>query len=293
MANTIAGANLAAIAEETLPHLATVFAPLQGIITDMSMDIAAKGESVTTRVPTVPTAKDLSSGYSVSDVTLASKTITLNTFYGFVWGFTDVERSKSVINLNDTFISPAVTALGTKVFGDIWNLATTTFAATSIIVTAANFDRSDLADIGATLTATKQAPKMGRTCWLSPTYYAGLVKSMNGAEFPGQTNEKAEGIAIRTAGFNAYESNLCDDNGINLGGAAFHRSTFLMAARGVDSEGAASAGVEVQNVVVPGLGIPIQFRRWYDPDNGLLKCSVGLLYGVATGNDMIVRISSS
>jgi len=36
--NTIAGANLAQIAEETLPHLQSCFAPLAGIVTDFSDD---------------------------------------------------------------------------------------------------------------------------------------------------------------------------------------------------------------------------------------------------------------
>jgi hypothetical protein len=63
-----------------------------------------------------------------------------------------------------------------------------------------------------------------------------------------------------------------------------------MAARGVDATGAAQAGVEVSDIAIPGLDIPVQFRRWYDPETGTLKYSVGLLYGVAVGNDMGVRV---
>jgi hypothetical protein len=290
--NTIAGANLAAIAEATLPHLSTAFAPLRGVTTDFSADIARVGQSVTTRVPTKPSAVDLSSGYTSQNTTLTSKTVTLGTFYGYVYGFKDAERSKSVINLNETFIPVVIDSLGDKVFGDIWALVTNANFATKSIITAANFDRDDLIDLRTTLTDTKKAPRVGRTLWADPSHYGALLKTLNSAEMPGIQAEKAEGVVPRCSGFDVYESDLCDDNSENLAAFAFHRSSLLMAARAVDTgEGMAErAGVEIQNVLVPGLGIPVQFRRWYSPNDGELKCSVGLLYGVAKGNDFGVRV---
>lgn len=290
--NTIAGANLAAIAEATLPHLSTAFAPLRGVTTDFSADIARVGQSVTTRVPTKPSAVDLSSGYTSQNTTLTSKTVTLGTFYGYVYGFKDAERSKSVISLNETFIPVVIDSLGDKVFGDIWALVTNANFATKSIITAANFDRDDLIDLRTTLTDTKKAPRVGRTLWADPSHYGALLKTLNSAEMPGIQAEKAEGVVPRCSGFDVYESDLCDDNSENLAAFAFHRSSLLMAARAVDAgEGMAErAGVEIQNVLVPGLGIPVQFRRWYSPNDGELKCSVGLLYGVAKGNDFGVRV---
>jgi hypothetical protein len=290
MANTIAGVNLAAIAEDSLPALTSCFAPLNGVMTDFSADIASEGASVTTRVPTKPTAQDLSSGYSSTDVTLSAKTVTLDTFYGFCWGFTDVERSKSSLLLNDLFIAPALDAIGTKVFGDIWNLVVNANFSTSSTITAANFDRDDLVDLGVTLTDTKKAPKSGRTLWADPQHYGALVKTLNSAEFPGIIDAKAEAMVPRVAKFDCYETDLADANSENLAAFAFHRSSLLMAARGVDASGAAEAGVEVENITVPGLNLPVQFRRWYDPDAGELKYSVGVLYGVAVGNDMGARV---
>lgn len=290
MANTIAGVNLAAIAEETLPHLSSCFAPLNGVVSDFSDDIAQRGASVTTRVPTKPTAQDLSSGYTTTDTTLTAKTVTLDTFYGFVWGFKDDERSKSSVLLNDLFIQPALDALGTKVFGDLWDLVVAATYGTSSTITAANFDKDDLADLSATLTDTKKAPKAGRTLWADPQHYASLVKDMNVVDLPGMNGNKSEGTFPRFGGFDTYETDLADDNSENLAAFAFHRSSLLIAGRRVDATGAAEAGVEVEDVVIPGLNIPVQFRRWYDPDAGELKYSVGLLYGVAAGNDMGVRI---
>lgn len=288
--NTIAGVNLAQIAEETLPHLQALFAPLNGVITDFSSDIAQEGASVTTRFATVPTAVDLSSGYTSQNTTLTAKTVTLDTFYGFVYGFKDAERSKSSIFLNDLFVQPALQALGTKVFGDLWNLVVAANFSTSSTIAAANFDRDDLVDLGTTLTNTKKAPKAGRTVWAAPGHYGALVKTLNSAEIPGITADKAEAMVPRVAGFDIYESDQCDANSENLAAFAFHRSSLLMAGRSVDSTGAAEVGVEVQDITIPGLNLPVQFRRWYDPNAGELKYSVGLLYGVATGMDFGVRV---
>jgi len=293
MANTIAGVNLAEIAQESLPGLSSVFAPLNAVSTDFSSDAAAAGESVTTRIPTKPTAQNLASGYSHNDTTIVAKTITLDTFYGFTYGFTDAERSKSAINLNEIFLEPAMSALGDKVFGDLWNLVVDANFDTHVVSTAANFDRDDLADLRATLNDTKKAPAQGRALICDSQHYAALLKSLNAAEIPGMTAEKQEGAVPRVAGFDVYETNLADANSENCAAFAMHRSSLLFAGRSVDATGAAEAGVEVADVIIPGLGLPVQYRRWYDPSAGRLNYSVGLLYGVAAGADYGVRIQTS
>ena len=294
MPNTIAGANLAEIAQESLEGLSSLFAPLSALTTDFSSDIRNAGESVTTRYPTKPTAADMSAGYksAAADVAMTAATISLDTHYGFTYGFTDVERSKSSINLNNLFIQPALQALGDKVFGDIWNQITPGNFATSSTITAANFDRDNLVDLGATLTATKKAPQQGRAIFMNPTYYGSLVKTLNSAEFPGLIGEKAEAIVPRVAKFDAYETDIADDNGANLAGFAFQKNALLMAGRTVDAELAQNAGIEVETVTIPGLGLPVQFRRFYDSD-GILYYNCNLLYGVAKGVDYGVRITSA
>ena len=295
MANTIAGANLAEIAQESLAGLSSLFAPLSALTTDFSADIQGAGESVTTRYPIKPTAADMSAGIksASADVEMTSATVNLNTHYGFTYGFTDVERSKSSINLNNLFIEPALQALGDKVFGDIWNLITAAnFTTATSAILAANFDRDEIADLNATLTATKKAPQGGRSVFLNPTYYSSLVKSLNNADVPGLLTEKAEAIVPRVAKFDIYESDLCDGNSEHLEGFAFQRNSLLMAGRGVDTELAEQAGIEVETVVIPELGLPVQFRRFYDND-GILYYNCNLLYGVAKGVDYGVRIVSA
>ncbi len=287
MANTIAGVNPAQIAEMSIEPLMAAFLPLKAFSTDFSMDVAQRGSSVATRYATVPTAQDLTSGYTRTDVAMTAITVSLNTFYGFVWGFLDDERSKSAINLNDLFIIPAASALATKVFGDLWNLVNDTnhatgSTATEVVVTAANFDRDDVADIAGYLTTAK-VPKIGRSMVLNPTYYAALAKDLNAADSAGQSVTIGEHRIPRLHGFDVYESDQCDGNSVNVTGWAGHSNNILMAGRLVDSTGASEAGVEVLNYEIPGLGLPVQFRRWYDPETGALKYSLGLLYGVKFG----------
>jgi len=93
--------------------------------------------------------------------------------------------------------------------------------------------------------------------------------------------------------FDVYESDQCDANGENLAAFAFHRSSLLFAGRRVDSEGFVENGGELVDIEIPGLGLPIQWRRWYDKNAGELKYSVGLLYGVAKGQDFGVRVPSA
>jgi len=57
----------------------------------------------------------------------------------------------------------------------------------------------------------------------------------------------------------------------------------LMAARSVDIATEATRIVDFQNVVLPDLGLPVQFRKWYDPSTGYLMYSMGVLYGVKFG----------
>jgi len=289
MSNTISGVNLNAVAMESLPALQNIFAPLASISTNFSSDISASGASVTTRYPVKPTAVDLSNGYGPQGVETVAKTITLTSFQGFPYGFNDLERSKSAIDLNQLFVEPALQATGAKVFGDLWNLVTSSNF-NSVGINAGNFDRNDLADLRAQLNLAG-APQQGRAVVLNPTYVASLVKSLNSAEFPGFIREKTEGFIPRVAGFDVYESDLADANGQGLGGFAFHKSALLMAARRVDASGAAETGTEVADVVIPGLNLPVQYRRWYSNEYGSLNYVFGVLYGVLAGRtEMGIRI---
>jgi len=289
MSNTIAGVSLGLIAQESLSHLASVFSPLRGVITDLSPEVVRGGTTIATRIPTKPTAGELTS-YTPSAVTLTPVSLTLPANpVGYVASFSDAERSRSAVNLDQLFVAPLVEAVGDHLFAAIWNVVTAANFATSTTITASNYDRSDLADIGATLTGLG-APKTGRSVWCNSGHFAALVKSLNSAEYVGNDANKSEGLVPRTAGFDVYEQSGADANAENLAAFAFHKSAIVMAARGIDATGAGTAGVELLDIEIPGLGIPVQFRRWYNADAGGLRISAALNYVVGKGTGMGVRI---
>ena len=140
-----------------------------------------------------------------------------------------------------------MSALGDKVFGDLWDLVVNSNFDDSTTITAANFDRDDVADLRATLNDTKKAPAQGRALICDSQHYAALVKTLNAAEIPGMTAEKQEGVVPRVSGFDVYETNIADANSENCAAFAMHRSSLLFAGRAVDATGAAEAGVEVED----------------------------------------------
>jgi hypothetical protein len=287
------GVFLAQISQASLPFLKNAFAPLAGVTTDFSTDVAAAGQSVTTRFATVPSVVDITSaGYAPVAGSTTARTITLDQHQGVTLGFTDIEVLQSSINFERLFLEPMIQALGAKVFGDLWNLVTAAnFAATPLSSSAANFDRSDVIDLGVQLTQSPlQAPKFGRAILANPAYYGALLKTLNSAEIPGITPFKADGTVPRVSGFDIYESDLCDANGEALAGFAMHRSALIMAARRVNPEAALQDSIEIAEVVVPDLGLPVTFRRFYSRESGQTVISASIIYGVAKGTGMGVRI---
>lgn len=288
---SLSGNFLQAISQNSLPHLQSLFAPLAGITTDFSTDIASAGQSVTTRYAVRPSVVNIAStGYvPVAGNTLA-KTITLDQHRGVTLGFSDIDVLQSSINFERLFLSPMLQVLGADMFGQLWNLVTAGNFPSYITSTAANFDRSDLIDMGQTLTSSAKAPKAGRAFLCNPDFYGALLKTLNTAEIPGITPDKAEGIVPRVSGMNVYETDLADDNSAYLGGFAMHSSALLMAARRVNPEAALQDSIDIAEVVVPGLGLPITFRRYYDRSLGQTCINVSCIWGVSVGTAMGVRV---
>jgi hypothetical protein len=285
------GVFLAQIAQQSLPFLTNAFAPLRGITIDFSTDVAAAGSSVTTRFATVPSVVSISSvGYVPVAGDTTAKTITLDQHRGVTLGFTDIEVLQSSINFERLFLAPMLQALGADMFGQLWNLVTSSNFTQSITSTAANFDRSDLIDLSTVLTGTLKAPKIGRAFICNPDFYGALLKTLNSAEIPGITPDKADGIVPRVSGLDVYQSDLCDNNSQNLGAFACHSSALIMAARRVNPEAALQDSIQIAEVVVPDLGLPITYRMFYDRALGKTCINVSCIWGVSVGTAMGVRV---
>jgi len=286
MPNTLANVNLAKLAQETLPDFVETFAPANAFTTDFSDDIASSGASIGTRyVDALTGTGNMAAGYAAAaeDVTYNAVTVTLDKWKGFTIGFNDLERSKAEFSLRDDFIIPGLEVVGTLFFNDLWALVTAANFTNSTAIAAVAWDRDNLADLNGTLNTLKNI-KTGRSVVQNPAYYAEMVKSLNSAEIPGITPGKVEAIAPRIAKFDQWESTLADDNAENLGAFACQKSALVIAARTIIAdEMQTAAGVTNTTVVVPGLGLPIRMREWYDANNGIQYLNMNVLYGMSVG----------
>lgn len=296
MANTLANVNLAKLAQESLPAAVETFAPLNAFTTDFSTAIASSGESIGTRYVDALTGSDMAAGYTAAneDVVFNAVTIPLDTWKGFTLSFTDLERSKAEFNLFDEFMLPGLDVVGSLMMGTVWDLVTAANFSNDVTITAANYDRSDIADLGGDLTDLKNI-QTGRSIVHNTSYYTAIVKTLNSAEFPGETTGKAEAIAPRTAKFDLYQSTLADANSENLAAFACHKSAICIAARSIlVDELVTAAGVKTATLLVPGLNLPIQLREWYDANAGRQYMNMNVLWGAVKGKGSAgIRIKSA
>lgn len=286
MSNDLQNVNLAKLAQENLPDFVETFAPANAFTTDFSIDVAASGASIGTRyVDALVGTGNMAAGYAAAaeDVTYNPVTVTLDKWKGFTIGFTDLERSKAEFNLRDDFIVPGLEIVGTLFFNDLWALITAANFSNDVTITAANWDRDNLADLNGELNLLKNI-KTGRSVVQNTAFYASMIKSLNTAEIPGITPEKVEAVAPRIAKFDQWESTLADDNSENLGAFACQKSALVIAARTILADDMQTkAGVQNTTVVVPGLGLPIRMREWYDANNGIQYLNMNVLYGMSVG----------
>ena len=295
MANTLGGINLAQISEQALDYLSTQFHPLRAFSRDFSADISGAGESVTTRVPSSMTVSDLSSGYTASDVTSTAVTVTLNKFKGYSMAFTDMEVSKAgnFDWLSSQFLAPALEVTLDAVMDDLLALVLNANYSANEVITAANFDVDEVADLAADL-STSKVPKSERALILPPSYYASIQKDaiVQDASSYGTPAGVQENSAQRVHGFDLYEYTGIPANSENLAAIALHPSALCLAARTPAGPGDGSA--QVSDIVDGSTGLPIQLRTFYDNVAGKHYLTMGVLYGCSVGNSgALKRIKSA
>ena len=290
MANTLGGINIAQISEQSLDYLSTQFHPLRAFSRDFSADISGAGESVTTRVPSSMTASDLSTGYAATDVTSTAITVTLNQFKGYSMAFTDMEVSKAgnFDWLSSVFLAPALEVTLDAVMDSLLALVLNSNFSANEVITAANFDLDEVADLAADLTNVK-CPKSDRALVLPSAYYASLAKDnlVQDASAYGNAGPIQDNIVQKAHGFSIYEYTGIPANGENLAAIALHPSALCLAAR--QPAAPADGSVQVSDIVDPSTGLPIQLRTWYDNTAGKHYLAMGVLYGVAKGNGAALK----
>ena len=259
---------------------------------NFSTEVRERGDRTVTRVPSSVSVKDLSTGYSASDVTSTAIEIPLNKFKGFSMAFTDFEVSKlkSPTILERTFLRPAIDATAKGVSDDLLGLITPSNFSASQVRTATAFDSDDLADAASTLT-TNGCPSSLRTVMLNPNYTASLSKDglLMDAGAYGSARPLQEGELSTIYGFGVSEyQDIPTAN--NLQGFFCHPSALCIAARQVSRP--LYGNVEVIDTIEPRTGLPFQTRKFYRPTEGKWYLTVSILYGCSVGNqNALIRIT--
>ena len=292
MANTIQGVHLEAVSEQMLDLLSDNFFAFSLVSRNFSTEVRERGDRTVTRVPSSVSAKDLSTGYSASDLTSTPIEIALSSFKGFSMKFSDFEISKlkSPTILERTFLRPAIDATARAVSDDLLGLVTPSNFSASQVRTANAFDSDDLADAASTLT-TNGCPQSLRTVMLNPNYTASLSKDglLMDAGAYGSARPLQEGELSTIYGFGVSEyQDIPTAN--NLQGFFCHPSALCIAARQVSRP--LYGNVEVIDNIEPRTGLPFQTRKFYRPTEGKWYLTVSILYGCSVGNqNALIRIT--
>jgi hypothetical protein len=293
-ANSLAGVNLARVAQKSLDALVTQLVPIKNVfLTDFS-DEVAKGPTITTRYPTQPVVKELlTSAQRVSDgQTLTPVTVTIGNPRGVDIGFDDVEMINSEINLQQLFIQPAVVAIVEDIMATVFGLVTAENYAAKVTVAAADWDADQMSLLAQAMTVAK-IPTSPRSAMLKPSYHGSLSRD-NAVQL---AYALGSDVVIRTGkvpsvhGITPYEYNgTLPANGQSLEGFACGPTAICLAARAPITPNQWYGAVE--NTVEPVTGLPVQFRYFYDGAQHRLQMLTQC--GAAKGNpSALIRITSA
>lgn len=279
--NTLGGVNATRISQLTLDALQTTMIPFKAFTTDFSPDIASMGSAVSTRYVTNPSVSNFAAARSSQNSTTTAKTITLSSYVGVDLGFTDTEMSFSDVKLVEMFIKPAVVAIYENVMAAVLALATSANYSQNTLITAANFNATNIAGLATSLNTAKVS-SVGRSIIASPTYADTLRKDSNilPAYAIGDPSFLKNGVIPRLHNFDIFEYNgTIPTNSESLAGLALSPQGICVAARqpAIPRNWAG----QVTSITDPDSGLTLQFRDFYD--NQEQRTQLCLIYGVQVG----------
>jgi hypothetical protein len=284
MSNTWGGTDIALIAQAGFEAFKAGLAPLSAYATDFSAEAQAKSSTVTTRVITKMSAGAFSSSYESGDTTTTAKTITLNQHSFRAFHSTDVEASKTNVNVALLQAREAGDSVARAVLQYVWGLfLAATYGDTAsdkLTVAAANFDADAVADLAKLL---DDADVIGdRSMFVSNAYMAALRtdNAIQNASASGSTETLREGAVGRLLGADVFRTNLLpsDITDENTVGWMSVPSAIAVAARPVVPQDTSALDFEIVSDA-GGSGLSLGFRSWYNTATGIQWGSFESLYG--------------
>ena len=297
MANTInSGLQNNIISQSALEQFTSILAPLGAFAASFNDEAAQKGKTI--NIPTLSntsSAADFSGTYTAQDTTYGTTTITLDGHKFVTWHITDTEGSQSSAVELQRFGYQKGGDLAKAVFQDILSELTTAIYSTEIVVTAANFDADEVADLREDGLDANLYPDQCALV-LDNAYFTSLLKDtdISHAMNYGSAEVIQGGRIPSLFGIKGlYESNSIPGNSENLTGFYAHPSALAVAMRYLEPLNSGEY-ISARRLFDEASGMVMGYREFYDTSTGtqtaVLECVYGYKVGVA-GN--LIRIVSS
>ena len=297
MPNTNATINAPLIAQRALTTLLAKFPLLTVMATDYSDQSVKFNQDIVTHIvtPTVAHDFDPATGYVPDDQAQVDVKVKIDKHAYAGYAITDVERSTSVIDLNERYADKVAYALGRKVSDDLFALIVAANFVNVTTVALDEFGRDAIVDIGTKMNK-RFIPDTGRFIFVNSDYYNALQKDealYKAYIAPQVGNVVVTGTLPNVNGFTVSEYSALPDNGERLMGFAAIRESIVMAARIPDTP-EYTGDTQINTVTDSRTGLSVQVRDRYDGRLGRQEVSFTLMYGFAASNKpMLERIISA
>jgi hypothetical protein len=305
MANTFNGMTADNVAQEGISTLEKALVPMSGFTLDLSSDIMEQGTTVSTRiVPAATAATDLvddeSNSYAavIDNQTTNAVQVTLDPHPVTGFAFTDAEAQNIAAGVwSDTsrrMVRSHIRGIAEDILDSVFALVTNAnYGAAGAVVTAANFDSDDVADLrNAAITAGLDPEDMVMV--LNPDYYAALLKDNAIADYSAsQSDALRSGQLPRLSGFRVIEAPTLPSNSENLTGFVASSDAIAIAMRGVDTQDR-SQFLSYQILQDDSVGSVLTYSALWTPTYRRVEHVFEALYGVKKANgSALLRITSA
>lgn len=301
MATTISTVNQSLVDSKVVAALRYFLPMLKAFSYGVESEGKIQNDIVYVPIATDPTAQSKTNGTRVTaNGTVAGTSVTLSNHYAAGWDATEGS------------IAPPVFGpyWADKAAGAIYSLAKQVIDAALAYVTAANFGSTEgtdkltvaAADFGANDLAklwqygATKIKQREISLGLNAAYAAALMGSTSLAQVfaTNGSNFISTGVLPTLIGMNTWAYPAFPTNSENLGGAVFGRAAILVGIAPVAPLAAAGEGniVERRIITEPDSGISVLYTMTAD-GAGTINGECELLYGIAKGQDAVVRLLSA
>ncbi len=258
---------------------------------DFDDAVAQYGDTVHTRVPTVPTAaaKTVGTDYTDTDAQLTDVAVLLDQHYYVSYVFEDAERAKSLDSLEELFIQPAAQAIAQQIESSLADLFTSFTNAVGDATT--NITESLILEARKTYITNKGPMDRNVHVVLHPNQEAELLQLWNLMQAhtvdDGGVALK-EGLINRRYGLNFFRSSFVPTETVGGSNAfanlLFHRNAIILLSRRLPD---APDGLGAKSVTVSRGNFAIRATTSYDSRRGGVRVTIESLWGVKVAQDAL------